>query len=109
MVGLPVATLALTLALVPLSTTAFTPSSSTFLGTNRRAFLAAGVPTASITSTSLQMNLFDRFTRVAKATANDLLKNLEDPEKIMNQALEDMQVRLDGNNDDDEPTALRQT
>ena len=54
------------------------------------------------------MNLFDRFTRVAKATANDILKNLEDPEKIMNQALEDMQVRID-DKDDDEPTGLRQT
>lgn len=41
----------------------------------------------------LHMNLFDRFTRVAKATLNDVLKSVEDPEKIMNQALEDMQVR----------------
>ena len=39
------------------------------------------------------MNLFDRFTRVVKSNANEILKNLEDPEKIMNQALEDMQVR----------------
>jgi hypothetical protein len=39
------------------------------------------------------MNLFDRFTRVAKSNINNILKNLEDPEKIMNQALEDMQVR----------------
>ena len=38
------------------------------------------------------MNLFDRFTRVAKANINNVLKNLEDPEKIMNQAVEDMQV-----------------
>jgi len=39
------------------------------------------------------MNIFDRFSRVAKANINNVLKNLEDPEKIMNQALEDMQVR----------------
>jgi hypothetical protein len=39
------------------------------------------------------MNLFDRFTRVAKSNLNNILKNLEDPEKIMNQAVEDMQVR----------------
>jgi hypothetical protein len=38
------------------------------------------------------MNLFDRFQRVAKANLNNVLKNLEDPEKILNQAVEDMQV-----------------
>merc|ERR1719223_2104257 len=45
-------------------------------------------------STNLQMNLFDRFTRVAKANVNSVLKNLEDPKKILNQALEDMQNDL---------------
>ncbi|EED94976.1 predicted protein [Thalassiosira pseudonana CCMP1335] len=40
------------------------------------------------------MNLFDRFTRVAKSNINNVLKSLEDPEKIMNQALEDMQTDL---------------
>lgn len=40
------------------------------------------------------MNLFDRFTRVAKANVNNVLKTLEDPEKIMTQALEDMQTDL---------------
>jgi len=40
------------------------------------------------------MNLFDRFTRVAKSNLNNVLKNLEDPEKIMNQAVEDMQADL---------------
>jgi len=40
------------------------------------------------------MNLFDRFTRVAKSNLNNILKNLEDPEKIMNQAVEDMQADL---------------
>ena len=39
------------------------------------------------------MNLFDRFSRVAKSNINNVLKSLEDPEKIMNQAVEDMQVR----------------
>jgi phage shock protein A len=81
------------LALLASSTTAFAPSSA-FLGTRRQSLSSTGVPAPSTTSsTSLQMNLFDRFSRVAKATANDILKNLEDPEKIMNQALEDMQVR----------------
>lgn len=40
------------------------------------------------------MNLFDRFQRVAKSNINNVLQNLEDPEKIMNQALEDMQGDL---------------
>lgn len=40
----------------------------------------------------LSMNLFDRFQRVAKSNLNNLLKIMEDPEKIMNQAVEDMQV-----------------
>ena len=49
--------------------------------------------TLSRSSTALSMNLFDRFQRVAKANLNNILQNLEDPEKIMSQALEDMQVR----------------
>jgi len=44
-------------------------------------------------SFALQMNLFDRFSRVAKSNLNNILQSLEDPEKIMTQALEDMQVR----------------
>jgi len=48
---------------------------------------------STTTTTALQMNLFDRFTRVAKSNINSILKNLEDPEKIMSQAVEDMQVR----------------
>jgi hypothetical protein len=36
-------------------------------------------------SVILHMNLFDRFTRVAKSNLNNILKNLEDPEKIMTQ------------------------
>jgi len=38
--------------------------------------------------------LFDRFTRVAKSNMNNVLKNLEDPEKIMEQAVSDMQGDL---------------
>merc|ERR1719253_2031771 len=45
-------------------------------------------------STVLSMNLFDRFSRVAKSNINNVLKSLEDPEKIMNQAVEDMQTDL---------------
>jgi len=39
-------------------------------------------------------NLFERFTRVAKSNMNNVLKNLEDPEKIMEQAVSDMQGDL---------------
>lgn len=49
---------------------------------------------AYASSTSLNMNLFDRFSRVAKANLNNVLKTLEDPEKILNQAVEDMQSDL---------------
>ena len=45
-------------------------------------------------STTLQMNLFDRFFRVAQSNLNLVLNSLEDPEKIINQATEDMQRDL---------------
>ena len=40
------------------------------------------------------MNLADRFFRVVKANLNSVLQNLEDPEKILEQAVEDMQKDL---------------
>lgn len=49
-------------------------------------------PSNARINTALSMNLFDRFQRVAKSNLNNILKGLEDPEKIMTQALEDMQV-----------------
>ena len=48
----------------------------------------------SASATALQANLFDRFYRVSKATANNVLQRFEDPEKIMAQALEDMRNDL---------------
>lgn len=48
----------------------------------------------SYRSSALSMNLFDRFQRVAKSNINNVLKSLEDPEKIMTQAVEDMQNDL---------------
>jgi len=42
----------------------------------------------------LEMNLADRFFRVVKANLNSVLQNLEDPEKILEQAVEDMQKDL---------------
>ena len=45
-------------------------------------------------TTALHAGLFDRFYRVSKASANNILQRFEDPEKIMAQALEDMQDDL---------------
>jgi len=57
-------------------------------------FVKTSSPLCHSSSTALQMNLFDRFSRVAKSNLNNILKSLEDPEKIMNQAVEDMQADL---------------
>lgn len=38
----------------------------------------------------VEMNLFDRFLRVAKANLNNILKSWEDPEKVLSQAVEDL-------------------
>ena len=52
------------------------------------------IPRSSMTSTSLGMkgNLVDRFIRVFNANVNKLVSGLEDPEKVIVQAVEDMQV-----------------
>lgn len=42
----------------------------------------------------MHMNLFDRFSRVAKANLNNVLQRWEDPEKVLSQAVEDMQKDL---------------
>ena len=71
------------------SSGAFVPTSQgmAFFGRS----LPGGVSSKS-SVTSLSMNLFDRFSRVAKSNLNNILQKLEDPEKIMSQALEDMQA-----------------
>jgi phage shock protein A len=48
----------------------------------------------SASATALYANFFDRFARVAKANVNNLLTQFEDPEKVMTQALDDMQTDL---------------
>lgn len=42
----------------------------------------------------LNMNLLDRFARVFKSNINNVLQKMEDPEKVINQAIEDMQNDL---------------
>ncbi len=44
--------------------------------------------------TTLEMNLFDRFARVVKGTANQIVSGMEDPEKVLDQAVADMQNDL---------------
>ena len=87
-------TLATTLALAATTAHAFTTTTTT-RGGGRTAFVGTqlATPTFAKSTTALHMNLFDRFQRVAKSNLNNILKGLEDPEKIMEQALEDMQVR----------------
>ena len=48
----------------------------------------------SFAGASLKMNIADRFFRVVKSNVNALLSNLEDPEKILDQAVNDMQNDL---------------
>jgi len=69
---------------------AFTPSSFTPSNQN----LQTSASSSPRCNSALSMNLFDRFSRVAKSNLNNVLKTLEDPEKIMNQAVEDMQTDL---------------
>lgn len=42
----------------------------------------------------IQMNLFERFFRVVRANVNQAVSGLEDPEKILNQTVSDMQTDL---------------
>lgn len=67
--------------------------SRAFTGPQFRPVTRSSARTAASTVV-LQMNLFDRFSRVAKSNLNDLANKLEDPEKIMEQALEEMQNDL---------------
>ena len=40
------------------------------------------------------MNLFQRFTKVVSSNVNQFVNSLEDPEKILDQAVDDMQKDL---------------
>ena len=68
------------------------PSSQAFTGIQFRPLTTSSPVAANGSSSVLHMNLFDRFARVAKSNLNDLANKLEDPEKIMGQAIEEMQV-----------------
>ncbi|KAG5184856.1 PspA/IM30 family-domain-containing protein [Tribonema minus] len=66
-------------------------ASSSFTGTGRVVAYRAASPVHLSTT---QMNLADRFMRVAKANLNSLLQKVEDPEKVLEQAVDDMQRDL---------------
>mmetsp|Transcript_9410 Transcript_9410/g.22204 ORF Transcript_9410/g.22204 Transcript_9410/m.22204 type:complete len:162 (-) Transcript_9410:83-568(-) len=91
-------------AFVPSSPTTSSISASTFIQrrevatvptvTNQGLVYHPSVAYHTGHTTALQMGLVDRFLRVAKGNVNAVLQNLEAPEKIMNQAVEDMQNDL---------------
>jgi hypothetical protein len=60
---------------IPSSTTA-TSSSQLFMGNNNNGFIV------------------DRITRVVKSNVNKFVSNIENPEKVINQSVTDMQVRF---------------
>lgn len=88
------ALLALALSSQPFQSEAFSTSCSFTRNQLRVESLRAPRIENRAGSTMLSMNLFDRFSRVAKSNLNNILQNLEDPEKIMTQAVEDMQGDL---------------
>ena len=59
------------------------------------AFVPAGrAPNFESRSSSLQMNISDRFARVVKSNVNNITDSLEDPDKVLDQAVADMQNDL---------------
>jgi hypothetical protein len=42
----------------------------------------------------ISINMFDRFIRVVSSNVNKVIKDLEDPEKVLDQAVNDMQSDL---------------
>jgi len=60
-------------------------------------FVAGGttrVAAPSRTARAAGDNLFDRFTRVVKSNVNSVLQSVEDPEKVLDQAVDEMQGDL---------------
>lgn len=80
------------LAFCPTKVRAFRPTS--FLPALHSKFPTATPRPLRTRTHAVQMNLADRFFRVVKANLNSVLQNLEDPEKILEQAVEDMQKDL---------------
>ena len=98
----PVAVAALVLAFTAPNGNAFVPSvptrnaGSNVYVNNQQHPRATSTPTPRGIDTSLSMvasgNLFERFFRVTKANVNKVVSSLENPEKVIVQAVDDMQV-----------------
>lgn len=54
----------------------------------------SGTKTPKRGAVKVEANLFERVVRVAKSYANALVSSVEDPEKVLDQAVEDMQNDL---------------
>lgn len=97
-----------TFLLLTLSCVAFVPatklqiasSGNMMIGEPKSAFtpsVQGTVPTRSSTSLSMMVgngNLIDRFARVMKSNINKLVASIENPEKVIVQAVDDMQTDL---------------
>ncbi|KAL8244408.1 hypothetical protein R6Q59_010666 [Mikania micrantha] len=71
----------------------FPTTRTSFLGSGVVALKVRGIQLARPNTTrcnSIRMNLFDRFARVVKSYANALISTFEDPEKILEQAVTEM-------------------
>ena len=71
----------------------FITSSYSFLSTNVRYYSLFNQRIRK-SSSFVEMNIADRFFRVVKSNVNNLLSNMEDPEKVLDQAMDDMQKDL---------------
>lgn len=81
---------------LPISTapTSLSSLSSAFTGHQVRRVCRYGPPVARRARPAIQMNLFERFFRVIRANVNQAVSGMEDPEKILNQTVTDMQSDL---------------
>ena len=77
---------ALILLVVPLSASAFVVSNVPHSCIGIRSGSTLPLRPARVAKISLQMNLGERFIRLFKANANELLNRAEDPEKLLNQS-----------------------
>ena len=70
------------------------PGASTFTRHSKMTasgMVGSGIPHSS-TTLAMKGNLVDRFIRVFNANVNKFVSGLEDPEKVIVQAVDDMQV-----------------
>lgn len=71
-----------------------TPSRARLAGARARARVGTAARGRGATRRLLSMNLFSRFFRVLRSNLNALVSGMEDPEKVLNQSMDDMQKDL---------------